>query len=241
MSRFAGNLMKSPFQIKICGVTTPADALAAAAAGADAIGLNFYAQSPRFVSRETAAKIRESIPNGVCCVGVFVDASVSEIADALQGHVLDAVQFHGDESPENLAEFRAASGRMAEIPLIRAFRCQDNDYAAMALYLDRCQALDVRIAAILIDAHVQGKYGGAGQPINWSAFREAQQLMRHAPLVLAGGLRPHNIAAAIIEAQPHAVDVASGVESQPGRKDPEAMKLFVSNAKSAFASLPTEP
>jgi phosphoribosylanthranilate isomerase len=229
--------MKSPFQIKICGVTTLHDAQAVFDSGADALGLNFFAGSPRRVSRETAAQICREAPPQVCCVGVFVNAAPADVAEIVAQVELDALQFHGDESPDDLSALQALGGRLSEIPLIRAFRCRENDYAAMVAYLRRAEAMGARISAALIDAYVEGTYGGAGQSIDFAGFREARRLFGELPLILAGGLNPQNVAAAIHEALPDAVDVASGVESRPGVKDAAATQQFVRAARAGLLAV----
>jgi phosphoribosylanthranilate isomerase len=227
--------MRSPFRIKICGVTSLDDAQMVFDAGADAIGLNFYEGSPRYVSRETAAQVCRAAPPQVCCVGVFVNRPPADVAEMVEQIELDALQFHGDESPEDLAALRSLGGRLAEIPIIRAFRCRTNNYAEVAAYLHRAAEMGASLAAALIDAYAEGKYGGAGQAIDFRAFRESRGLFGDLPLILAGGLNPANIAAAIEEAKPDAVDVASGVESNPGKKDSRLVLRFVETASRALS------
>jgi phosphoribosylanthranilate isomerase len=228
--------MKPLFRIKICGITSVEDARAAAAAGADAIGLNFYPSSPRFVSRQTASAIRrESLPS-VTCVGVFVNASIGEVCETVSETNLDAIQLHGDESPDYVAELKAAQG-LNPLPMIQAFRCRQNDFEGVARRLQNTAALGVEISAALIDACVEGKYGGSGVAVDWRAARNAKPLLGNLPLVLAGGLNPENVEAAIIQVGPDAVDVASGVESQPGSKDHRAIERFVASARRGFEFL----
>jgi phosphoribosylanthranilate isomerase len=166
---------------------------------------------------------------------VFVNAPVDVVAKIAAATNLDAIQFHGDEPPEYLAAIRAAG----DWPIIRAFRCRNNNYQQMATYMSPASAgsSDERPPySALIDAFVEGAYGGGGQTINWQEFRAARPLFR-LPLILAGGLNATNVAIAIDQARPDAVDVASGVESSPGKKDPELIQRFVENAKRAFERL----
>ncbi len=225
------------FQIKICGITNLADARHAVEAGADAVGLNFYSRTPRYVTPATAREIRQAMPKDVLCVGVFVNATAAEVATIADAVGLDALQFHGDESPHALAEYRKTAGRVATLPLIRAFRCRDNGYPRIAAYIDDCRGLGVNLTSALIDAYVEGKYGGGGESIDWTEFRESRPLFGKLPLILAGGLTPDNVAAAIAAARPDTVDVASGVEAAPGHKDHDAMRRFVENARRAWEKM----
>jgi phosphoribosylanthranilate isomerase len=200
-------------KVKICGVTSVEDALMVVAAGADAIGLNFFPRSPRCVSVDVAAAIAAALPPGVCRVGVFVDAprdTVRSIADRIG---LDALQFHGAEPPAACAGW--------DRPIIKAVRVRDA-YALAA-------ASDYAVDYILADAHVEGRAGGTGQrvPTAWLAGVTADRL------ILAGGLTPDNVVEAIRTVRPAAVDVASGVESEPGRKDAQKVARFIANARNA--------
>jgi phosphoribosylanthranilate isomerase len=218
------------FRIKICGITTVEDAVLAVDAGADAIGLNFVEQSPRFVTRQRAGDIAAAIPEGVDLVGVFVNASLDEmlaVADQLQ---LDFIQLHGDEPPDRLMEL---AGR----PVVRAFRCQSGQYDPILRYLATCQQLGVSPAAALVDAYEPGRYGGTGRTLNWSDVRRLGSLMSGVHLVLAGGLNVTNVGDAILQAHPAGVDVASGVEAAPGRKDPALVRDFVQAARQALDTL----
>lgn len=200
-------------RVKVCGVTTPADALLAAEAGADAIGLNFFSGSPRSVDARRAAEIVERLPRTVCRVGVFVDAERSEVERLAESLGLDALQFHGRESPELCSGW--------DRPVIKALRLRGpNSIAAAAAY---------RVDFVLADAYVEGLVGGTGQrvPLDWLGKFPRQHL------ILAGGLLPENVAAAVRAVRPFGVDVASGVERAPGEKDPERVKRFISNAKNA--------
>jgi phosphoribosylanthranilate isomerase len=199
--------------VKICGVRTLADALHAARAGADAIGLNFYARSPRVVSIETAAEIAAGLPSGVQRVGVFVDQPRPEIERIAQRVGLDALQFHGSELPA------ACSGW--GYTTIKAVRV-DGPAAAAA-------AATFAVDFVLADAHVAGQLGGTGQrvPLAWLHGFDRTRLL------LAGGLTPDTVAEAVRAVRPAGVDVASGVESSPGIKDPEKVERFIANARMA--------
>jgi phosphoribosylanthranilate isomerase len=214
------------FRIKICGITNVEDALAAAEAGADAIGLNFFEQSPRHVSRETALQIAAVLPKNLKKVGVFVNATPSEIRSLHQDLSFDLVQLHGDEPPELLST-------LIGIPVIRAFR-SDGNWAFIQNYLLRCTSLNCSPALVLIDAYSKSQYGGTGETANWSALGKNRPLFGQLPIVLAGGLRPENVAHAIETAMPQAVDTASGVEISPGHKSLQQMQAFVAAAQTAF-------
>jgi phosphoribosylanthranilate isomerase len=200
-------------RVKICGVTRIADALHAARAGADAVGLNFYERSPRYVSVETAAAIAAALPAEVCKVGVFVDASRDEIAAIADRVGLDAIQFHGAEARALCEGWRRKT--------IKAVRV-DGPQALAA-------AADYPVDFLLADAFVVDQPGGTGQrvPLEWLAGVPRERL------ILAGGLTPDTVADAVRLAHPAAVDVASGVESAPGIKDPEKVTRFIANARTA--------
>ena len=200
-------------KVKICGVTTVGDARVAAAAGAWAIGLNFFPRSARCVSGETAEAIVAALPSDVWRVGVFVDAPAASVREMAERLRLDALQFHGDESEE----YCRGWGR----PVIKAVRLRD------------CGVL-ARVAAypvdfILVDAYVEGLAGGTGQTVRWDWLTGVDRDR----LILAGGLTPENVAEAVRAVRPMAVDVASGVERGPGAKDQERVRRFILNAQSA--------
>jgi phosphoribosylanthranilate isomerase len=206
------------FLIKICGITTPEDARMVVEAGADAIGVNLWVGSKRFVG-EAAAAVLAAVPPGILKFGVFVNAEPAEILAAADRLGLDRVQLHGDESAEAFAGFDPAR-------LVRAIRVRDASSLGEA---DRWDA-----ALFLYDAFIEG-YGGGGVPAPWDAIAaEARAPGRH-PFLLAGGLGPHNVAEAIRATRPDGVDVASGVESSPGRKDPARVAAFIAAAREAAA------
>ena len=196
--------------VKICGVKTLDDALAAIEAGADYLGFNFYPKSVRFVEKETCAKITSFLKtdhSNIKLVGVFVNSSADEIKNIMQICLLDLAQLHGDESSEIFAQLAPRA--------IKAFRGIPSDITGF----ERNDA-----PAFLVDAAVKGVYGGSGITANWSA---AAELAKKYPLLLAGGLTPENVADAVRQVKPWGVDVASGVESAAGQKDASKMKAFV--------------
>jgi phosphoribosylanthranilate isomerase len=198
-------------KIKICGIKTTRDALAAIDAGANYLGFNFYPGSPRFVDKETCARITAVLKRehpGVTLIGVFVNLPVERIKDVLRACSLDLAQLHGDETPEMIAELAPGA--------FKAFRRVPN--GEMQSYA-RSEA-----PAFLLDATVSGSYGGTGTTSDWST---AAELAARYPLLLAGGLNPGNVADALLQVNPWGVDVASGVESQPGQKDVNRMRDFV--------------
>jgi phosphoribosylanthranilate isomerase len=216
------------FQIKICGVTTIDDAKAVAAAGADAIGLNFYAGSSRFLPLEQAQHVAAIIPPKVLKVGVFVNAPAEAICGAYDALGLDLIQLHGDEPPEFLAE-------LGDRPVMRAFRVGPEGLQGVAAYLARCRELGTPPALVLVDAFVADQRGGTGKTADWDKLVAERHLLGDTPLVLAGGLTPDNVAEAIRRVHPAAVDTASGVESSLGKKDLAAVRRFVEAATQAFA------
>lgn len=222
------------FHIKICGITTPEDALDAAACGADALGLNFYSRSVRFLppaqATEIAVAVRSEFPT-VQLVGVGVNATLDEVRQITAGVSLDAWQLHGDESPEFLVKLAVS---LPQLRLIRAFRCRNADLTQEAAYLQSCRTLGRLPDAVLVDAYAPSAYGGTGRVVDWHAVQRGSEQLFHLPLVLAGGLTPENVAVAIQASQADAVDVASGVEVSPGRKDPDKVRDFISEAKRAF-------
>jgi phosphoribosylanthranilate isomerase len=221
------------FQVKICGVTTVDDARSAVDAGAGAIGLNFYDHSARCVGIEQGARIASAIGDRAVKVGVFVNCPAERIRDIATQCGLDIVQLHGDESPDHLA----ALGRLR---VMRAFRVA-GELASVRSYLEACAALDAMPELTLVDAAVPGQYGGSGKSADWDLLSNSRADLCALPWVLAGGLTPQNVALAIATTRPDAVDVASGVEEQPGRKSRELTRAFVRAALDAFAELSGRP
>jgi phosphoribosylanthranilate isomerase len=224
------------FRIKICGVTNVADALAAADAGADTIGLNFYPKSSRFIDASTATTILTLVPPDIGRVGVVVNEQTESLhrlmAELRQNTSpgLHALQLHGDEPPGLLPTLRAKY-------LIRARRFTDEGIGAIAADLEACDKCGRLPDAVLIDAATPGRYGGTGTTISWSGLADYVRWLHNVPLILAGGLTPDNVADAIRIVRPHGVDVASGVEASAGKKDHAKVRDFVSAARDAFACI----
>jgi phosphoribosylanthranilate isomerase len=196
-------------RIKICGITRVEDALAAAGSGADAIGLVFYERSPRHVDIRQAARLAAALPPFVTTVGLFVDADAGNVREILAGVPLDLLQFHGDESPEYCAQF----GR----PYLKAIRVKPG------VDLLQCAARFNTAQGLLLDAHVEGIPGGTGATFDWKLIPKDLPL----PVVLSGGLDAGNVAAAIKQVRPYAVDVSSGVEAAKGIKDAARIAAFI--------------
>lgn len=194
----------APTKVKICGITSAEDARAVAAAGADALGINFWPKSKRYIPMDSA---RAWLPDvQVARVGVFVNATLAEVTAIMESGLIDYAQLHGDEPPE-FAQALADLGH----PLIRAIGVKDETSLA--------GLRDYPVEAILLDAYCPGEYGGVGQVFDWKLARKVVEENPDRRIILAGGLSPENIADAIGAVSPFAVDIASGVESAPGVKD----------------------
>ena len=202
-------------QVKICGITNVADAVAAAEAGADMIGLNFYEGSPRFLSLHTAAEISHALPPFVLRVGVFVNPEEAQVTEAIAACGLNLLQFHGDEPSEFCTQFGLMS--------VKALRVRD---------AESLQTLEnFNTDAFLLDAYSKSGLGGTGEKFNWELAIEAQKFGK--PIFLAGGLTPENVGAAVKQVRPFAVDVSSGVESAPGKKDEAKVRAFIAAVRAA--------
>ena len=209
---FSANM---PAKVKICGITSLPDGLAAAEAGADALGFVFWEQSPRRVSLEAAAGIIRALPPFIVKVGVFVNAPEELVYRAISECGLSLLQFHGDETPDYCLQFGLMS--------MKAFRIRDAEsLRALAAY---------RTEAWLLDAFSAEEPGGTGERFNWDLAVQARELGR--PIFLAGGLTPENVVEAVRKVRPYAVDVSSGVESAPGKKDPAKVEAFIRAVKEA--------
>jgi phosphoribosylanthranilate isomerase len=202
-------------QVKICGLTSVADALAAAGAGADMIGLMFYDRSPRRLTLPAAVEISRALPPFVQRVGVFVNPAAELVARAIGECSLNLLQFHGDETPEFCTQFGLMS--------LKAFRIRDEE---SLVHLGKYNT-----DAYLLDACSPDALGGTGEKFNWNLAVEAQKFGK--PIFLAGGLTPENVADAVRTVRPFAVDVSSGVESSPGKKDVEKVQAFIRNVHNA--------
>ena len=201
--------------VKICGMTSLEDALAAVESGADAIGFIFHPPSPRYIPFEQAAAISAKLPLHVVRVGVFVDTPEELVFGAVSSCGLNLLQFHGEESPEYCLQF----GLMT----MKAFRIKDES-SLLALK-------NYPTDAWLLDSYAPDRLGGTGEQFNWDFARQAASFGR--PIFLAGGLTPANVADAIQSVRPYAVDVSSGVESAPGKKDHAKVRAFIRAAKEA--------
>ena len=202
-------------KVKICGITSAADGLAAAEAGADLIGLMFYDRSPRCVSLELAAEIARAVPPHVVKVGVFVNPPEGLVTVATARCGLNLLQFHGEEPPEFCTQFGVMS--------MKAFRIRDAEsLRALPHYLTD---------AWLLDAYAPDRLGGTGATFNWDLALEAGKFGK--PVFLAGGLTPENVAEAVRRVHPFGVDVSSGVETSPGRKDPVKLGAFIQAVRGA--------
>ncbi len=202
-------------KVKICGITNVEDAKAAVDAGADAIGFMFFPQSSRAVSIETAAEISQEISPWIMRVGVFVNPEAEFVFAAIRQCGLNFLQFHGDETPEFCAQFGTMS--------MKAFRVKDSEsLPVMKTYLTE---------ALLLDSYVAGKQGGTGEKFNWDLAIDAKKFGK--PIFLAGGLTPANVADAVRKVEPFGVDVSSGVEISPGKKDHQKIRDFVAAVRAA--------
>ena len=201
-------------KVKICGITRMEDALAAAAAGADALGFMFYEASPRRVAFDVAAKIIRELPPFLARVGVFVNPSPDGVRSAIEDCRIDTLQFHGEETPEFCAQFG--------LRVIKAFRVRDAESLGVV-------AIHPGVTCLL-DSFVAGQHGGTGATFNWDLAAQTVQAGRR--VLLAGGLTPDNAAEAVRRVRPYGLDVSSGVEAAPGVKDAAKVRAFIAAAKS---------
>jgi len=196
-------------EIKICGITNFDDALAVAESGADALGFIFYPKSPRYVSPEKAKEIIENLPREITRVGVFVNHRAEEVKEIIEFCGLNLVQLHGNETPEYCRQFTASI-------VIKAFSPRtENDLQILK---------DYPVRAVLLDTYDPGLYGGTGKTSNWEL---AAMIKESHPLILSGGLNINNIRGAVEIVSPHAVDINSGVESSPGKKDHNKVRKII--------------
>jgi phosphoribosylanthranilate isomerase len=206
----------SSIKVKICGITNAGDAAAAIEAGADALGFLCYRKSPRYVEPEVIKRIVASLPPFVLPVGVFVNEELKAVRDLMDACGLAVAQLHGDET----AAYCEALGR----PVLRALRLRDRGtLLRMAEYRGRAG-----VRGFVVDTHSESAYGGTGRVADWALAAEAAAA---APVLLAGGLTPENVAEAVMQVRPYGVDVSSGVETSPGRKDRAKVRAFVQAAK----------
>jgi len=198
---------------KICGITTVEDALAAVAAGADALGFMFYEPSRRHVTSATVSEIIRELPPFIAKVGVFVNEEAQTVRQIAEECGLDTLQFHGSESPEFCRQFR--------LKVIKAFPIRNAESLSALADYDR--------ETWLLDSYVAGKPGGTGSQFNWDLATQATE--RPNKVLLAGGLTPENVVKAVQTVHPYGVDVSSGVESAPGKKDHELIRRFIDAAR----------
>lgn len=207
-------------RVKICGITNLEDAQIAIDSGADAIGFNFYRDSKRFVDERDAAVIIQRIQGAITTVGVFVNHSIAEILETQSIAKFDAIQLHGDETQRFVNELRSETNSK----IIKAFRVSaEFDVESVDRY---------NVDAVLLDSFSIMEYGGTGNTLDWNIAAKAAA--RFSDVYLAGGLTPDNVALAIRKVKPSSVDVASGVESSPGKKDPSRVAAFIKSAKEAI-------
>ncbi|MFH1777623.1 MAG: phosphoribosylanthranilate isomerase [Candidatus Omnitrophota bacterium] len=197
-------------RVKVCGITNSKDAMIAVSYGADAIGFVFT-RSPRQISTEKAAVISRALHPFVARVGVFADARLGDVKKTIKQCCLTAVQLHGNETPRYCQKITTVS-------VIKAFRVKDENSLA--------KIHDYDVDAVLLDSFVEGKLGGTGEPFNWVLIQKINK-----PLVLAGGLNINNVKKAIQKIRPYAVDVSTGVEYRPGKKDPRKLRQFIRMVK----------
>jgi len=219
--------MSGTLKVKVCGITSVVDGRLAADAGADAVGFVFWPMSPRRIDVERAGAISRDLPPFLLRVGVFVNASRDEMARAADLVGLDLLQLHGDEAPEALDRLPRRSIKAVRVG--KGFTVED-----ALRYADHA-------AGILVDTRLSGDTampGGTGVPFDWSLVRGLRDRVPF--LMLAGGLAPENVADAVEAVRPHAVDVSSGVEAMPGRKDPVRVRAFLDAARAAAARLAEE-
>jgi phosphoribosylanthranilate isomerase len=202
-------------RIKICGITQLDDARLACDLGADAIGFIFYEKSPRYITMEAAATISEQLPDHVARVGVFVNTPPERILTFIECVTLNAVQFHGDYALSELEQFDPQ--QVIAVARVSETFCSSE--------LEKFRG---RAAAIHLDTHKKGLYGGTGETFDWQAAIEAKAYGR---IILAGGLNPDNVRQAAEMVMPYALDVSSGLEAQPGKKDHEKLKHLFQNLK----------
>lgn len=204
----------TPTKIKICGVTNVRDAIFAVANGADALGFNMYKNSPRYVRLETAVEIVRQLPPYVTSVALLVNHSEAEVKNVVAKGVFNLLQFHGDETNDFCTSF--------SIPFVKALRVKN----LSELPAEVARFGDSR--GILLDAFLEGQYGGTGQKINWRELPEIDK-----PIILAGGLTSNNVAQAIRQVKPFAVDVSGGVEAEKGIKDHKMIIDFILQVRAA--------
>ena len=203
-------------RIKICGITNIEDAHAAVDLGADALGFIFVPDTPRYIEPQTAERIISNLPPFITTVGVFADAPVETVSETIKFCGLRAAQLHGSEIPGYCDRVR----ERCRVPIVKAFRVEDRHSLSLISEYD--------VSAYLLDTYVKGKKGGTGETFNWDLAKGAKKYGR---IIIAGGLTPENVAQAVQHVRPFAVDVGSGVEASPGRKNHSRIKAFIENVR----------
>mgnify|MGYP001615294890 CR=1 FL=1 len=202
--------------IKICGVTNADDAACAVESGADAIGFNFYPSSKRFIVPENAREISEALDVSILRVGVFVNPARDYVDATIRQVALNAIQFSGSETPDDVSGYQLRVFKAIHITGVESL-------AALKLY---------GVDAFFLDTHREGEFGGTGETFDWDVARKAKQFGK---VILAGGLTPGNVSAAVRLVRPYGVDVSSGVESRPGIKDHKKIRDFIRRAREEHA------
>ncbi|MBM4075769.1 MAG: phosphoribosylanthranilate isomerase [Planctomycetes bacterium] len=213
--------------VKICGIRDESTARLVCQFSPSAIGLNFYSKSPRFIDSKQAELIGQMDLGNTQRIGVFVNSSTNEVEDSVHRFRLEGIQYHGNERPNDLAEIQA---RLPNTDLLRAWRMSGERLDDFSQYWEECRALNVRLAACLVDSHVPGAFGGTGQKVSWTGLARVYDRDKWPRLIVAGGLNSQNVLEAIRESHCWGVDVASGVESAPGVKNFDQVRLFCANA-----------
>ena len=212
-------------RVKFCGITSIEDRDGAVNSGADAIGLVFFKDSPRFVTLEMAEIITKDIPPFVSAVGIFVNEDLKFIEECVERCGLNAVQIHGDEDVKYCLRFKGLN--LKGVKLIKSIRVKDRESLAV---IENCSS-----DAIILDAYKKGLYGGTGEGFDPSLAIIAKEYGRH--IIISGGLSPNNVCKIIKEVKPYGVDVSSGIESSPGKKNIELMERFVEQVRQAEAEI----
>ena len=205
-------------KVKVCGITRLEDALSACSFGADAVGFILYPKSKRFIKPKEVRKITSQLPPFISKVGVFVNEDPRDVLEILSYAHLDFAQLHGDETPEECDYVGAHR-------VIKVFRLKNGDE------VEKIEPYVGKVRAILLDTYDSKVYGGTGRPFNWEIAVKVRETFPEIPVILSGGLRPENVKRAVETVNPYAVDVSSGVEREPGVKDPEKVEQFIRNAK----------
>lgn len=208
-------------KVKICGITNLEDAIAAAEYGADALGFIFYKKSPRYVDVKTVRKIVNALPPFIATVGVFVDETKENINRIVDETGLGIIQLHGNEPPKFCDGFKRRIIKAFRIGLQPSAPCLKHAGAGFSLQ-------PYKVSAYLLDTYIEGTPGGTGKTFNWDTAKKAKKFGR---IILAGGLTPENVADAVRIVKPYAVDVSSGVEKEPGKKDLKKVKMFIKRAR----------